>query len=141
MARRVRRFIKEYPPEVLDAVEKANAKYKTMSGVLGYLKRSKIKPINTLNEVREVADSMEREVAPITVTSKPFDTLKGYGDADGLAIEYENGDCKVMIHPVVQYTPVNFIKDVIRHEYDHVKVFKKQKGKQKPMQNGIRVIR
>lgn len=141
MARRVRRFIKEYPQDVLDAVNESNAKYKTSSAKLRFLKRNKIKPITALSEVKNIANSMERKLAPIHVSTKQFDEIKGYGDADGLAIEYGNGKCEVVIHPIVQYTPKKFIKDVIMHEYDHVKVFRKRKGKQKPIANGIRVVR
>lgn len=124
MARKVRteyRKIKKNNPLLHKALS-ANANM-TTNRQYNYLKRNDIKPLITKKQLAEIIKVAKRKSKLKIKISK--DMTRGHRYADGVAIKDGNA-IQVRIHPYVQYQGKRYAKDVVNHELDHVKVFKKQ---------------
>jgi len=123
MAKRVRttwRKIKETKPKLYVALVESGGM--TASQALRHLRRKGIKPILTTNELRRMATSASRRSNfPIRVTK---DMTTGHRYADGVTFQ-RGTQVRIRIHPILKYKGKRYAKDVIEHEVDHAKEFRR----------------
>lgn len=135
MARRVRHAYRKMPKDVRDTL--AETKGMTSTRSLNKLKRSGVKPIVSLKELRGMARRASfRSGTPIKVTR---DMAEGHRFADGI-VERKEDTAEVRLHPVLQYYDRRYVADVIGHELDHARVvrrsIRRQKARQKKKKHG-----
>jgi hypothetical protein len=124
MARRVRtqyRKIKKKNPQLYEALDAGSDM--TTNRQYNYLKKHKIKPLVSRDELSDMVSSAKKKNKVKMRITK--DMTIGHRHADGVAIK-DGKNLEVRIHPYVQYQGKRYAKDVINHELDHIKVFKKQ---------------
>lgn len=141
MARKVRTNFRKLPQDTHDALaDTANLKN---NAALKKLKERRVTIVTPISKIHKLAKAESKiNDVPIVVSTKEFtNAAHAHNDpdfmqADGLATEFENGNCKITLHPIVQYYHEDTIRDIINHELDHVKVYRKRKGVQRPQYYG-----
>lgn len=123
MARRVRDEFSKMPRDVHDAL--VGTKGLTSTQTLRKLQRKHLKPITPLSEIRQMArGASKKSKVPVKITTK----LRGHPHADGVCVVEGHGrtieKVEARIHPVLQYSTRNHVKDVINHELDHARHYK-----------------
>jgi hypothetical protein len=127
MARKCRHAFRQVPKPTLAALSKTAR----LSNDKAYLKMGEMKvPIVTPHKrVSQLAKrAVRRNNVSVHISSFP----RKHSRADGLATRSWEWDAdgvryneKVYLHPILKYYPEKYVKDVIDHELDHVKVDRK----------------
>jgi len=95
----------------------------TTNRALNRLKKSKVKPVISLNKLRQMVNRKEKASGiPMKVTR---DMTEGHSYAAGVAIRETSGAVHVRLHPSLRYHDRRYISDTIGHELDHAKLMKK----------------
>lgn len=130
MAYQPKGYFRKLPKDVHDVLAEAGERKLSTTATYKYLKKKKVKVVTPISEIRKLAKKASKKDCPVVINNKQIDRY--YPKADGLAREFYNNKYKVELHPILKYNPKSYIKDVIHHELDHVKVFRKRNGVQKP---------
>jgi len=124
MARAVRtswRRLRKVRPDVHKELSKSGRQHLTSSVTYHRMKKKRISPVTKLATIRSMARrASKRSGIPIRISKD----MKGHRHADGVAIK-ERRNIEVRLHPVLKYYDKRYIKDVIGHELDHAKVYKR----------------
>ena len=111
---------KEIPIEVARVLRKS--KGETASEGLRMLKTADLKVVTPLSEVRRIASRYSRRYkVPIRISEEIF---KDYPWEDALHV-FAGGKSVIYLHPILRYYGPTYIKGVIEHEIDHMKVEKR----------------
>lgn len=133
MARKVREYFSKLPKDTHDAL--ADTEGMSTNKAYEYLENKKVTIVTPYNQVRKIIDKKSNAHKVPIIMSTSFPEKYKHKNADGVAVEELNGNCKIYIHPIIKYRYNKYIDDLIEHENDHVRVFKKRQGRQKPRQN------
>lgn len=113
---------KDMPLGVADVLREFCDK-KSTKGVLRELEKADLDVVTPLSEIRRVAKSYSKRFrVPIKIDGKYMD--KEHPGADAAHV-YRKGKSTIFLHPILKYYTPEYVKGVIEHEIDHMKVEQK----------------
>jgi hypothetical protein len=130
MARKVGTFYRGIPKDTRSALSKTSRL--SSHGALSYLQKRKIPKAITLTKLRDVSKQFSRKhkvKVKVTGDRHIFSKQHGAYDIKHLATHHCDGLAvgeDIYLHPVLQYYSEDHLRDVLHHEFDHVKVARKQ---------------
>ena len=137
MAHRVRERFRELPDDIHQTLYLAGKNGWGDDRLLTEHRKRGDKPLIKQEDFsKELKKASKANKVPIIQASKgTIRKISGLKDADGLAVEHSKSRHSVYIHPAVKYRGKKYLKDLIKHETDHINVMRKNKRKDKPISN------
>lgn len=142
MTRRVSTDWREIPKDVKDIWAKTGRLGSTAR--LSVLKRNRATVVTPLSDVRKIANTYAKRNKVKVIISKnkniwgrrpAIGSKKSIMHSDACAIPYD----RVYLHPIIQYSSKKYIRNVLDHEMDHVKVNRREKESLE--RRGFRIVR
>jgi len=120
MARYVKVAFTKLPKETTAALRKTS--HFTSTVAYNKLNKDRVPIVTPLKSIRKLAKSKGKQNRVSIVVSKD---MKMHKKADGVCLL--RGQGKVNIHPITKYYDKRYINDLMEHEVDHIKVYRKKK--------------